>query len=104
MKNTIARVEDSLHETRSADEDGIVAGGGVALVRCLPAIEALHLKDDDEKIGVDIVMRAIEFPVRALAANAGVGGSLVVQEVKKRKSNKGYNLTPPEYQDLVKPA
>ncbi len=102
MKEKKARVEDALHATRAAVEEGIVAGGGVALVRCLPAIEALHLKDDDEKIGVDIVMRAIEFPVRALAANAGVEGSLVVQEVKKRKGNEGYNVTTGEYEDLVK--
>ncbi len=102
MKEKKARVEDALHATRAAVEEGIVAGGGVALVRCLPAIEALHLKDDDEKIGKDIVMRAIEFPVRALAANAGVEGSLVVQEVKKRKGNEGYNVTTGEYEDLVK--
>jgi len=102
MKEKKARVEDALHATRAAVEEGIVAGGGVALVRCLPAIEALHLKDDDEKIGKDIVMRAIEFPVRELAANAGVEGSLVVQEVKKRKGNEGYNVTTGEYEDLVK--
>src|SRR5690348_16873649 len=70
MKEKKARVEDALHATRAAVEEGIVAGGGVALIRCLPAIDALNLKDEDERIGVDIVKRAIESPVRALAANA----------------------------------
>jgi chaperonin GroEL len=102
MKEKKARVEDALHATRAAVEEGIVAGGGVALIRCLPAIEELKLKDEDEAIGVDIVKRAIEFPLRALAANAGVEGSLVVQEVKRRKGNEGYNVTTGEYEDLVK--
>src|SRR5262245_36901674 len=102
MKEKKARVEDALHATRAAVEEGIVAGGGVALLRCIPAIESLNLKDDDERIGVDIVKRAVEFPLRALAANAGVEGSLVVQEVKKRKGNEGYNVTTGEYEDLVK--
>jgi chaperonin GroEL len=102
MKEKKARVEDALHATRAAVEEGIVAGGGVALLRCLPAIEALNLKDEDERIGVDIVRRAVEFPLRALAANAGVEGSLIVQEVKKRKGNDGYNVATGEYEDLVK--
>jgi chaperonin GroEL len=102
MKEKKARVEDALHATRAAVEEGIVAGGGVALLRCLPAIEALNLKDDDERIGVDIVKRAVEFPLRALAANAGVEGSLIVQEVKKRKGNEGYNVATGDYEDLVK--
>jgi len=102
MKEKKARVEDALHATRAAVEEGIVPGGGVALIRCLPAIDALNLKDEDERIGVDIVKRAIESPVRALAANAGVEGSLVVQEVKRRKGNDGYNVATGEYEDLVK--
>jgi len=102
MKEKKARVEDALHATRAAVEEGIVAGGGVALLRCLPAIEELRLKDEDEAIGVDIVKRAVEFPLRALAANAGVEGSLVVQEVKRRKGNEGYNVTTADYEDLVK--
>jgi chaperonin GroEL len=102
MKEKKARVEDALHATRAAVEEGIVAGGGVALLRCIPAIEALNLKDDDERIGVDIVKRAVEFPLRALAANAGVEGSLIVQEVKKRKGNDGYNVATGDYEDLVK--
>ncbi|MDB6018608.1 MAG: chaperonin GroEL, partial [Pedosphaera sp.] len=101
MKEKKARVEDALHATRAAVEEGIVPGGGVALLRCLPAIEALKL-EGDEQIGVDIVKRAIEAPLRCLAANAGVEGSIVVQEVKKRKGNEGYNVATSEYEDLVK--
>jgi chaperonin GroEL len=102
MKEKKARVEDALHATRAAVEEGIVPGGGVALIRCLPVLEAMKLKDDDEQIGVNIVKRAIEEPIRALAENAGVEGSVVVQEVKRRKGNEGYNVTTNEYEDLVK--
>jgi len=101
MKEKKARVEDALHATRAAVEEGIVPGGGVALLRCLPAIEALKL-EGDEQIGVDIVKRAIESPLRALASNAGVEGSIIVQEVKRRKSNDGYNVATGAYEDLVK--
>jgi len=102
MKEKKARVEDALHATRAAVEEGIVAGGGVALIRCIAAIETVKGSDDDEKIGVDIIKRAVEGPLRALAANAGVEGSLIVQEVKKRKGNEGYNVATGEYEDLVK--
>ncbi|HTR40373.1 MAG TPA: chaperonin GroEL, partial [Pseudomonadales bacterium] len=101
MKEKKARVEDALHATRAAVEEGIVPGGGVALIRCLPALEALKL-EGDEQIGVDIVKRAIEFPTRALADNAGVEGSVIVQEIKKRKGNEGYNVATGAYEDLVK--
>ncbi len=102
MKEKKARVEDALHATRAAVEEGIVPGGGVALLRTIPAIEALKLEDEDEQIGVEIVKKAVEAPLRALALNAGVEGSLVVQEVKKRKGNEGYNVATGEYVDLVK--
>ena len=101
MKEKKARVEDALHATRAAVEEGIVPGGGVALLRCIPAIEALKL-EGDEKIGADIVRRAVEAPLRALAFNAGVEGSIIIQEVKKRKGNEGYNVATGEYVDLVK--
>ncbi len=101
MKEKKARVEDALHATRAAVEEGIVPGGGVALIRCLNAIEAVKI-GGDEQIGVDIVRRSVEAPLRALAANAGVEGSLIVQEVKKRKGNDGYNVATGEYEDLVK--
>jgi len=101
MKEKKARVEDALHATRAAVEEGIVPGGGVALLRCLPAIEGVKL-EGDEQIGVDIVKRAIESPLRALASNAGVEGSIIVQEVKRRKGNEGYNVATGAYEDLVK--
>jgi chaperonin GroEL len=102
MKEKKARVEDALHATRAAVEEGIVAGGGVALIRCIAAIEAVKGDNDDEQIGVDIIKRSVEGPLRSLAANAGVEGSLIVQEVKKRKGNEGYNVATGEYEDLVK--
>jgi chaperonin GroEL len=102
MKEKKARVEDALHATRAAVEEGIVAGGGVALIRCLAAIENTKFANDDEKIGIDIVKRAITFPTWALADNAGIEGSVVVEEVKKRKGNDGYDVATGEYTDLVK--
>jgi chaperonin GroEL len=102
MKEKKARVEDALHATRAAVEEGIVPGGGVALIRCLPVLEGLKLRDEDEQVGVVIVRRAIEEPTRALAENAGVEGSVVVQEVKRRKGNEGYNVATNEYEDLVR--
>jgi chaperonin GroEL len=101
MKEKKARVEDALHATRAAVEEGIVPGGGVALLRCLSAIDAVKL-EGDEQIGVDIVKRAIESPLRALTTNAGVEGSIVVQEVKRRKGNEGYNVATGDFEDLVK--
>src|SRR5208282_5717576 len=102
MKEKKARVEDALHATRAAVEEGIVPGGGVALLRCLGAMDTVKPENDDEQIGVDIIKRAVEGPLRSLAANAGVEGSLIVQEVKKRKGNEGYNVATGEYEDLVK--
>jgi len=102
MKEKKARVEDALHATRAAVEEGIVPGGGVALIRCLPAIEAVKGSNDDEQIGVNILVRAVESPLRSLAANAGEEGSVIVQEVRKRKGNDGYNVATGNYEDLVK--
>src|SRR5215218_4665140 len=102
MKEKKARVEDALHATRAAVEEGIVPGGGVAFIRAQPAIDALKLENVDEQIGVDIVKRAVESPLRTLAANGGEEGSVIVQEVKKRKGNEGYNVATGEYEDLVK--
>jgi len=102
MKEKKARVEDALHATRAAVEEGIVPGGGVALIRCLSVLEGLKLQDEDEQIGVNIVKRAIEEPTRVLAENAGMEGSVVVQEVKLRKGNEGYNVATNEYEDLMK--
>jgi chaperonin GroEL len=102
MKEKKARVEDALHATRAAVEEGIVPGGGVALLRCLNAIEGVKGANEDETIGVDIVRRAVEYPTKALAMNGGYEGSVVVQEVKKRKGNEGFNVATGEYEDLVK--
>jgi len=102
MKEKKARVQDALHATRASVEEGIVPGGGVALIRCSAAIDAVKGANDDERIGVDIVKRAIEYPTKHLAMNGGYEGSVVVQEVKKRKGNDGFNAATGEYEDLVK--
>jgi chaperonin GroEL len=101
MKEKKARVEDALHATRAAVEEGIVAGGGVALLRTAKAIDALQL-EGDEKIGSQIVRRAIEHPIRMLCSNAGVEGAVVVGEVLAGKGNFGYNVATDKYEDLVK--
>jgi chaperonin GroEL len=102
MKEKKARVEDALHATRAAVEEGIVPGGGVAFLRTQKALDNLKDLEADEKIGVQIVRRAIEEPTRQLAYNAGAEGALVVEEVKKRKGNEGYDVSTEEYTDLVK--
>jgi chaperonin GroEL len=102
MKEKKARVEDALHATRAAVEEGIVAGGGVALIRAKDGLSKLKVNEHDEQIGVNIVDKACEDPLRQLVANAGEEGSLVVQEVKKSKGNHGYNVATGEYVDLVK--
>jgi len=102
MKEKKARVEDAMHATRAAVEEGIVPGGGVALVRCIPALKKLKL-EDDEHIGAQIVLRALEEPLRQIAGNAGHEGSIVVERVKEDKSaNFGFNAETSEYGDLVK--
>jgi chaperonin GroEL len=100
MKEKKARVEDALHATRAAVEEGIVPGGGVALLRCIPALEKLT-EEGDIAIGVNIVKRALEEPLRTLADNAGVEGSLVVQEVRKSaKKAFGYDVEHDDYVDM----
>jgi len=101
MKEKKARVEDALHATRAAVEEGIVPGGGVALIRAQKALDSLKL-EGDEAIGAGIVRRAVEAPLRQLADNAGQEGALIVQEVKKGKGNDGYNVATGSYEDLVK--
>jgi chaperonin GroEL len=102
MKEKKARVEDALHATRAAVEEGIVPGGGVALLRAQKALDSVKNLEGDEKVGVAIVRRAVEEPTRQLADNAGREGALVVEEVKKRKGNEGYDVANDEYTDLVK--
>lgn len=100
MKEKKARVEDALHATRAAVEEGIVPGGGVALLRCIDEIDKLKL-EGDEKTGADIVKRALESPVRQLATNAGLEGSVIVERLKKEKINIGYDINTDEYVDML---
>ena len=101
MKEKKARVEDALNATRAAVEEGIVPGGGVALVRVLPALEKIKIKAD-QKLGVKVVMRAIEEPLRQIANNAGFEGSVVIDKVKKAEGAIGYNAETNTYEDLIK--
>ena len=102
MKEKKARVEDALHATRAAVEEGIVPGGGVALIRAQKALKTLKLAESDEQIGVDIIRRAIEEPMRIIVQNAGGEGSIVVEKIRQSKdSNYGYNALTDQYEDLV---
>jgi chaperonin GroEL len=101
MKEKKARVEDALHATRAAVEEGVVPGGGVALLRALPTLDGLKF-DDDRRYGVNIVRRALEEPMRQIAENAGVDGSIVVEKVKNGKGAFGFNAATEEYEDLAK--
>jgi chaperonin GroEL len=102
MKEKKARVEDALHATRAAVEEGIVPGGGVAFIRAQPALKKLKLDDADEQIGVEIVRKAIEEPIRMIVQNAGAEGSIVVEKVRLSKdSSYGYNALTDNYENLV---
>jgi len=101
MKEKKARVEDALNATRAAVEEGIVPGGGIAFIRCIPALSKLKLEGDDQ-LGVNIVTRAMEDPVRQIADNAGLEGSVVVEKVKEEKAAIGLNAETGQYEDLVK--
>jgi len=100
MKEKKARVEDALHATRAAVEEGIVPGGGVAFLRAIPALEKMNLKGD-EAVGVDIIKRALEEPIRQIVNNAGLEGSVVVQRVKTEKTNVGYDVNQNTYVDMI---
>jgi|TARA_B100000959_G_scaffold277829_1_gene335065 chaperonin GroEL len=101
MKEKKARVEDALHATRAAVEEGVVAGGGVALVRCLDAVSATKGANRDQDVGVNIVKRAIEEPLRQIVANAGEEGSVVLNQVSNEEGNYGYNAGTGEYGDMI---
>ncbi|MBM4302551.1 MAG: chaperonin GroEL [Deltaproteobacteria bacterium] len=101
MKEKKARVEDALNATRAAVEEGIVPGGGVAFLRCLPALADLKLKHHDEDLGVNIIKRAMEEPIRQIANNAGFEGSVVAEHVKKEKGAMGFNAESGAYEDLM---
>ncbi len=101
LKEKKARVEDAMHATKAAVEEGIVPGGGVALLRAQKSLDSVKLKDDS-KIGVDIVRRAIEEPLRQIAHNAGFEGSIVVEKVREKEKDMGFNALTEKYEDLVK--
>jgi chaperonin GroEL len=101
MKEKKARVEDALNATRAAVEEGIVPGGGVALLRCAPALDALKLKNHDEELGIKIIRRALEEPIRQIANNAGFEGSVVAEHVKAEKGGNGFNADTGVYEDLL---
>ena len=103
MKEKKARVEDALHATRAAVEEGIVPGGGSALLWCQSVLDGMKRDDPDENVGVQIVQRALEAPVRQIAENAGAEGSIIVEKVRaKGEKNWGYNAATDEFEDMVK--
>ena len=101
MKEKKARVEDALHATRAAVEEGIVPGGGIALLRCLPSLDGIK-SEGEEALGVNIIRRALEEPIRQIANNAGFEGSVVVEKVKAEKGSFGFNAETGIYEDLMK--
>ncbi len=102
MKEKKDRVDDALHATRAAVEEGIVVGGGVALARTMKALDKVDTVNEDEAMGVQIVKKALEYPIRIIAENAGVDGSVVLQEILKSKGARGYNARTDKYEDLKK--
>jgi chaperonin GroEL len=102
MKEKKARVEDALNSTRAAVEEGIVAGGGVALIRAVNAIEGLTGDNEDQNVGINLLRRALEAPLRQIVTNAGDEASVVVDKVKQLKGNEGYNAATGEYGDMIK--
>jgi len=101
MKEKKARVEDALHATRAAVEEGVLPGGGVALVRCLAKVEQVKGDNTDQQTGVKIVRRALEEPLRMIVGNAGQDGSVVLNKVLENSGNYGYNAGTEEYGDLI---
>lgn len=102
MKEKKARVEDALHSTRAAVEEGIVPGGGVALIRALQAIEGIQGDNEDQNVGINLCRKAMESPMRHIVSNAGAEASVVVDKVKQMKGNEGYNAATGEYGDMIK--
>jgi chaperonin GroEL len=102
MKEKKARVEDALHATRAAVEEGIVPGGGVAYLRTLPAVAAIALPDADQRFGVQIVLKALEFPARRIAENAGWEGPVVIARIQEGTGAFGFNAQTEVYEDLEK--
>jgi chaperonin GroEL len=103
MKEKKLRVEDALHATRAAVEEGILPGGGVALIRASKVLDKVKAANDDEKTGIDIVRRAVEAPIRQISTNSGVDGAIVIDKVRDHKdTNFGFNADTLEYGDMLK--
>ncbi len=102
MKEKKARVEDALNATRAAVEEGIVPGGGVALVRCLKALDSVKVADDEEQSGVEVVRKSLSEPLRQICINAGYEGSIIVEKIRTEKEGYGFNASTGEYEDLIK--
>ena len=102
MKEKKARVEDALHSTRAAVEEGVIAGGGVALVRALQKLEGLEGENEDQNVGISIALKAMEIPLRQITSNAGEEASVVLDKVKAGKADFGYNAATGEYGDMIK--
>ncbi|MCZ6503375.1 MAG: chaperonin GroEL, partial [Gammaproteobacteria bacterium] len=102
MKEKKARVEDALHSTRAAVEEGIVPGGGVALIRALQMIEGVKGENEDQNVGINLCRKAMETPMRQIVANAGAEASVVVDKVRQLKGNHGFNAATGEYGDMIK--
>ena len=101
MKEKKARVEDALNATRAAVEEGIVPGGGVALIRAQKALDSVKLADDDEAAGVSVIRHAVEAPLRQICANAGYEGAVVIDKVREGKDDFGFNAATCEYENLL---
>ncbi len=101
LKEKKSRIEDALQATRAAVEEGIVAGGGVALLDAQPALDAVKCDNADEEVGVGIIRKALEAPIRAISGNAGFEGSVVVEHVKNMKKGEGLNCANGEYGDMI---
>ena len=101
MKEKKDRVDDALHATKAAIEEGIVPGGGVAYIRCIPSLEVLKGDNEDETTGISIVRRALEEPLRQICANAGVEGSVIIQKVKEGDNDYGYNARTHTFENLI---
>jgi chaperonin GroEL len=102
LKEKKSRIEDALQATRAAVEEGIIAGGGVAFVDALPALDKIKTDDEDEKVGIDIVRRALVAPMRTIASNSGYEGSVVVEKIKGLPNGQGLNSATGEYGDMIK--
>jgi chaperonin GroEL len=101
MKEKKDRVDDALHATRAAVQEGVVAGGGIALIRAIDALEKLSTENEDQNIGVNIVRAAVEAPARTIAENAGAEGSVVINRVREGKGDFGYNAREDKFENLI---